>query len=466
MSTLWLDKVHRARNHLSMTFGCDQHRFEVAYWYDDVDLQELEARFGQAFMDRLYFHMLAFEALKVTSLNPDGVDLGPFERFHDDAFEALWQQLYQHIWAQWRYENHLPHARGPAFVHPARADQPSPQRREHHNPVEMLAFCGGGKDSLVAMQVLEDAGLAHASFAYSHSIYGNAAHQHQLIAALQDHGPAQARHRLWIYDSFLDSPVASLCGEYGVNSLTAAETPTSLFAALPVILQHDYRYAVLAHERSANVGNLIWDLTGEEVNHQWGKSFAAEQLLNTYLQRTFLSDFSYFSLLQPVHDVVIFNALRRNVDAVLATHSCNLRKPWCGECPKCAYVWLNYMAYLPEDRIQAMFGRNLLDLAANQLWFRQMLGLAEHTPFECIGQVAETRLAFELCRRKGLNGAAMELFVQECPAPTLESLRDPYLGVDTRSHNMPPEVAGRVLPVLRQAALDATEYLGDWLGRA
>jgi hypothetical protein len=36
---------------------------------------------------------------------------------------------------------------------------------------------------------------------------------------------------------------------------------------------------------SADAGNLLWERTGEQVNHQWGKSLGAELLLNSYIQR-------------------------------------------------------------------------------------------------------------------------------------------------------------------------------------
>lgn len=40
------------------------------------------------------------------------------------------------------------------------------------------------------------------------------------------------------------------------------------------------------------------------------------------------------------------------------------------------------MAYLDVDLVNEIFKVNLFDLPENQLWFKQMLGLAEHTPFE------------------------------------------------------------------------------------
>ena len=66
------------------------------------------------------------------------------------------------------------------------------------------------------------------------------------------------------------------------------------------------------------------------------------------------------------------------------------------------------MAYLPTDLVNAIFGHvNLLDMPENQIHFEQMLGFGEHTPFDCVGQIEEARLALHLCFQKGLRGKAM-----------------------------------------------------------
>ena len=199
----------------------------------------------------------------------------------------------------------------------------------------------------------------------------------------------------------------------------------------------------------------MWDVTDEDVNHQWGKSFAAEQLLNSYIQTELISNFSYFSLLQPIYDVVIFNMLRGEDEAVKATHSCNIRKPWCGRCPKCAYVWLNYMAYLPTKLVDDIFGENLFDLPENTESFRQMLGLAKHTPFECIGQIPEAQLAFEICKRKGLTGEAMTLYQQHFLTLETAEILDRYLQVDAQASGIPQHYFDRILPELEVQATKA-----------
>jgi GNAT superfamily N-acetyltransferase len=218
---------------------------------------------------------------------------------------------------------------------------------------------------------------------------------------------------------------------------------------VPVALVHGHSYLVLAHERSANTGNLIWDATGEDVNHQWGKSLAAERLLGDYVRTSLLAGVEYFSVLQPVHDAAIFAALSSVADRVPLAHSCNVAKPWCRRCPKCAYVWISYRAWLPGSVVDAAFGPdNLLDRPENQLWYRQLLGLEAHTPFECVGLVEETRLAFALARARGVEGRAMALLDEVGPVD-VDRLRSRYLSVEASDHRIPPALAGPVLAALR-----------------
>jgi len=461
-SKLWLAPYTRSKHQLSMVFGINNLRFSTSYWYNDVDLIELEHQFGVDYMEKVYFHIIAFEANKLTSLKPDSFDLGPFKKYHTPEFETLWLTIQRNVWAQWRYENDFPHYAGPRFLtQPTQSVSTALQLAEDNDQV--LLFCGGGKDSLVSLKLLERSGISYSSCAYSSSIYGRAAPQHQLIDSLLNTATPQTRHKMWIYEDFLDSPVTELAPEYGITSLTAAETPSSIFASLPIVLQHRYRYIGLGHERSADMPNLIWELTGESVNHQWGKSSEAEQLLNDYLQNQFIANSHYFSLLKPIYDVVIFNLLRLNLDSVPFTHSCNIAKPWCKKCAKCAYVWLNYMAYLPVDLVNQIFQVNLFDIPENQLWFRQMLGLEKHTPFECIGQIHESRLAFELCRRKGLPGKAMQMFINEVKDFDVHAAVNDAVTVNHNYSLMPPAIANKVLPQMTVAAKASKEYLDNLL---
>ncbi len=218
-------------------------------------------------MEKMYFHIAAFELNKIASLKPSRVVVAePLARFCTSEFQALWSNIFHHVWAQWRYENNLPNYKPPVFTTTASSAGIPPAVASTPGEVEVLSFCGGGKDSLVAMKLLERSMIPYSSFAYSHSIYGRPDVQHALIESLLQHTSPVRKHRQYLFDDFMDSPVLELhSAELGVKTLTAAETPSSIFAVLPVVLAHGYRYIVLAHERSADVGNLIWEATGEHV---------------------------------------------------------------------------------------------------------------------------------------------------------------------------------------------------------
>lgn len=444
-----------------MTFALDGLPLDRVLAYGDVDFIELELRFGREFMQRLYFHIAALEAIPLVSFQPAAISFGEFARFATERFVSLWQTVIMKCGGDWRYVNQLPDFRSPRFVDPPAASDHPRVTMPTGQDIESLSFNGGGKDSLVAAQLLGGGDIRFATYGYSSPEYGEADPQHQLIDRLVQRTASLRHHRLVATDNYDETGAWKMLADRGIRNQICAETPTSILGALPIALQHGYQHLILAHERSADEGNLHWPETGEEINHQWGKSLAAEQLVNGYLRSELVTNVSYFSILKPAHDVLIFNLLRRDPDSVASTHSCNVRKPWCGQCAKCAYVWLNYMAYLPVELVREIFPTNLFDDPANQFVFRQLLGLEEHKPFECVGEADETRLAFELCRVKGLTGAAMDTYRDNVPPPDVPRLCDHYLAIATQYGAIPPAIAKPVFQQMAAAAEQAKRYIMD-----
>ena len=443
-----------------MSYRCGDLNFSTSYWYQDVDFFQLEDRYGEAFMESIYFHIAAFDINKVASLRPDTLDWGPFGHLATHEFRDLWKEIFFKVWAQWRYENQDPDYAGPDFTPAAQPAIPDASAIEP-GAVTLLQFCGGGKDSLAALKLLERGGIQFDSFSYSNSCYGLASPQHKLLDSLLDHASPQNKRRQWIFEDFLDSPVLDLYEDMPTEQLTAAETPSSVFASLPYALQHGYTYLSLGHERSADTGQVQWN--GEDINHQWGKSLEAEKLINTYIRQHLISNVSYFSILKAVYDVLIFNLLRQDIELLPNTHSCNIKKPWCKKCPKCAYVWLNYMAWLPVEEASEVFsGVNLFDIEENQTAFIQLLGQAERLPFECVGQVGESQLAFELCRQKGISGKAMDTFIEMNLDIDIDSLLAKYTEYDHAQSAIPEDIWNIISPQLEKAKENTIQYINQF----
>ena len=467
MIEIGISNYRRSKHQLFFEFYADDLSFTNAYWYEDVDLIVLEEQYGIEQMERVYFHIAVFELNKLGSLHPQTISLGPFQKYYTKSFENFWREIFIKVWAQWRYENNFPDYDGPKFKGTDNFQNNSFHRIPHTpGPINILAFCGGGKDSLVSVKLLEELELPYATFGYSHSIYGNANHQHDLITKLCADTQTQKHHRQWIFGDFMDSPVLELHPKLNIETLTAAETPSSIFAVLPLILAQGYQYIVLAHEKSADEGNLIWDATGEEVNHQWGKSTEAEVLINTYLKEHLINNFEYFSLLKPINDVLIFNILRAHEAHVENTHSCNLRKPWCYRCPKCAYVLLNYYAYLSKtsvDQVITEKGLNIFDLEVNQITFRELVGLEDKKPFECVGQFDEAKLAFVLCQMKGISGQAIETILSDISTEDLDQIVETFTAISAENILIPEMIWKKLEPVLLKYQKNARKYVRNIL---
>ena len=253
-------------------------------------------------MRRTYFHIGAFNANQYLSLAPSRIDFGEFASYADAAFEGLWRTVFLRVWGQWRYENALPFYSGPVFPISASSRDPVAYRRSGR----ALFFSGGGKDSVVAQAALAESGQPYDSLSYSHSVYGVAWHQHELIDGVLNYGAQGQRNRISIFDDFLDSPVLRR-GGYGVSTMCSAETPASVFMSLPSRSHTGTTDFIVGHERSADFGNFIWSMTGEEINHQWGKTLEAERLLSTYVAEHLLEGFRYYSILKPFSDIAIFS---------------------------------------------------------------------------------------------------------------------------------------------------------------
>ena len=65
---------------------------------------------------------------------------------------------------------------------------------------------------------------------------------------------------------------------------------------------------------------------------------------------------------------------------------------------------MSYVAWLPPETVAACFDTNLFSIPGNRPLLRKMLGLESYKPTDCVGTVSEARLAFAMCRARGVHG--------------------------------------------------------------
>ena len=116
-----------------------------------------------------------------------------------------------------------------------------------------------------------------------------------------------------------------------------------------------------------------------------------------------MPDFHYFSLLRPLSELSIARLFSKTdkYDAVFT--SCNKAfrldetkrlDRWCADCDKCRFVFLALAPFMEKERLVEIFGRNMLDDASQIKGYEELLGLSAFKPFECVGEIEESVLAF------------------------------------------------------------------------
>ena len=182
--------------------------------------------------------------------------------------------------------------------------------------------------------------------------------------------------------------------------------PVTAIASMALVILaiiKDCNAVVLSNERSASVGNLQWQ--DREINHQWAKSLAAEQLMADIVKRSVAADLDYFSMLRPFSELDVsrqFATTSRYDDSFT---SCNKAfrideskrlERWCCDCPKCRFVFLALATAMSPQRLQSIFGKDLLEDETQFGGFEALCGWNATKPFECVGEVEESIAAFQL----------------------------------------------------------------------
>jgi hypothetical protein len=224
-------------------------------------------------------------------------------------------------------------------------------------------------------------------------------------------------------------------------------------------LLHDADQVVFSNEHSASYGSLIPG-TGE-VNHQWSKGWDFERDFAAYVRGFVAADLSYYSLLRPFSELAVARQFAKldRYDAHFSSCNRNFHllgerpaQRWCGECPKCRFVFLALAPFMPKPRLMGIFGRNLLDEPEQAPGFDALLEYGDHKPFECVGEGRESRAAMAALARTPTwrEDALVARFAEEiAPQLTESELRLAPLLEASDDHGIPAALWGPLLENFR-----------------
>jgi len=281
-------------------------------------------------------------------------------------------------------------------------------------PRRTLVPIGGGKDSLVSVELLKTANEPATAVWIGNS---------PLIAA------CAARTGLPTLN--IGREISPILFEYNKEGAYNGHIPvTAINSAILAVAAVLYGFDTIAfsNERSASSATLEYD--GQPVNHQWSKGWEFERTFHALLKARVAADLHYFSLLRPLSELAVAERFARTsrYDDVFSSCNRNFRilgpKPadrWCGQCPKCHFVFLSLAPFMPKPRLLAIFGRNLLDDVALARAFDALMEYRDHKPFECVGEGIEARAAMAalVSRAEWREDAIVARFADEI-APLLD----------------------------------------------
>lgn len=314
-----------------------------------------------------FFRLSDFAQINVASAALDPESAAFFEAFFVGGL------------AEFRYRQGLDPTRPVRVV-----SQPAPHRQVTcciQTRDEALMLNGGGKDTIVAAELLKAGGQPFSWL----TVRPNATRR----AVVTQSGVAESEEI-----DFDTRDLERITPAYPWGHFPWASA--FLVLGFLVALAKGMRYVVAGNEASADRGNVRY--RGMDVNHQYSKSFRFEQGLADFVGRCVTPDVQVFSLLRPFHDLQLgrmFAACRDYFPHFISCNRSIRHGQWCNACPKCAFTALALAPFLSEAELQAIFGSNPLESPPVRSHIVELVS-GTIKPWECVGTQDECRLALKL----------------------------------------------------------------------
>ena len=304
----------------------------------------------------------------------------------------FWNTVYKKGLGEFLYGNKLDPKKLAKF--PNAKIKVCPERIKTRDRV--LLGIGGGKDSIVAAELLKDFDTT--------SFLVETQRQDLITNRVVDKiGRPFLKIRRILDPKIFEKHDGAYDGHIPISAIFA-------FLGLLMAAIYEYKYVIVANEHSSNFGNIRYK--GEIINHQWSKSVEFESLFQEYARKFITPDIVYFSLLRQFYEIRIARMFANHKKYFPLFFSCNRNfrvfkdrsgSLWCGECPKCVFAFLMLALFIGKKEIIGIFKKNLF--ADNSLLplFQDLLGFGKIKPFDCVGTFEESQAALFLASKKFKN---------------------------------------------------------------
>ena len=312
----------------------------------------------------------------------------------DDFQARFFSTVFQEGLSQYAFENRLTRDKLATFKPtPGFQNKPAVEYRGQG----VLALQSGGKDSLLVAELLNEHNINFVPWYISSS--SDRSHPN-VIDHLDDgfnHQKASVVYRQ--IDHLHLQPTGGLNGHVPVTFIVES------LALIQAILNNQNVILTSIGREGEEPHAMIGDLP---VNHQWSKTWQAEQLMTEYIKRYLSPDLHLGSPIRHLSELRIADLFVQKCwqkygysfsscnEANYKQNNQNSTLKWCGHCAKCANSYLLFCPFIPPQFLQSLFGDKDLFLDQNLIQiFKGLLGVGgEMKPFECVGSVEELRSAY------------------------------------------------------------------------
>lgn len=301
------------------------------------------------------------------------------------AADAMIRALYTDGLAEFYVRAGLPYPPDLQFSLSAEARPDAlPGFKPDNTPAEALVAFGGGKDSYVAADIARRAGLSCRLCSVVLS--------EKVAAAIQ----RTAREDVLFLTRRLDPTLREVNAAGAFNGHVPITAINSLMLVILGRLT-GAGHVIFANERSADEPTMQVD--GVSANHQYSKSSAFEALMRDAIAAADRGAPAYYSVLRPFSEIWIAREFANLTGAHDRFTSCNrnfqIAGPdaprWCGDCAKCAFTSLMLAPYLKRQDATRIFGDVFPDKDNLVSIYRELLGLGDSKPWDCVGTIDECR---------------------------------------------------------------------------
>ncbi len=306
--------------------------------------------------------------------------------------QAMVRHLYREGMGEFFVRNELDYPPKQDFTFAAKTQKKEDEKKIKSilpplNKDQALVAFGGGKDSYVAEAISSKAGL-----------------QTKLVSVVLSEKVAQtlsslSQEKITFIQRRLDDKLRALPGEEKKSfNGHVPITAINILSLELLALIEGQGSVIFANERSADEPTM-W-INNQPVNHQYSKSAAFEKLLAEAIDECAPKSMPhFFSVLRPWSEIWIAAKLAQRPSALAHFSSCNRNFPiegrqtqrWCGHCAKCAFTALLLAPFMAPTKMIAIFGDDFLARPALDPYFRDILGLGEKKPWDCVGTIDESQ---------------------------------------------------------------------------